>query len=57
MDGLIDEACQLRCCKLCKHSWLPYDQTEGFCKNQNNAYGYLPKMVEELDTCEHWESK
>jgi hypothetical protein len=57
INGLIDEACQLKCCKLCRHSWLPYDTDYGLCKNEANAYGHMPKRITELGSCEHWEKK
>jgi hypothetical protein len=57
IDGLIDEACKLKCCKLCRHSWLLYDQDFGYCKHEKNAFGPFPKRIEELGTCPHWEPK
>lgn len=27
------------------------------CKHSKNAYGTLPKRIEELHTCEYWEDK
>jgi hypothetical protein len=51
------ETVQQRCCRLCRHGYFRDDRSDGLCKRSENAFGVLPKIIDELDTCPLWQSK
>lgn len=57
MNKFVNETLSFKCCRLCKHSYFRDEEFIGMCKHSKNAYGTLPKRIEELHTCEYWEDK
>lgn len=54
---LLKNATNYNCCKNCRYSYLRDDSEMGYCKRPENAYGIMPKIVDEMYICPLWEGR
>lgn len=54
---LLEEAIRSPVCAKCKYAYIHHPAGWGLCKNQKNACGAFPALIDELGTCKLWQPK
>jgi hypothetical protein len=54
---MLEEALTKKFCAMCKYAYIEHRAGWGLCKNQKNAFGPFPAMIDEVGSCRWWERK